>query len=77
MDKKVVIIKPDGTKKIIVGKETTSKPIPSNGKAIESSYNKVNNNNKSTTGRAKPIVTKAGLTKEKNAYKYGGKTTRK
>lgn len=60
MAKKVVTIThPDGTKKVVVSKESNSTPV----KTIEGK----------STGRPKPGTPKVGLTKERNGYKYGGK----
>ena len=63
----VTITHPDGTKKVIVGKQSTSQPIPSNGEPVKTRQG--NDSNK----RAKPIMSKAGLTSTKTAYKLGGK----
>lgn len=68
MSRKVVTVtNPDGTKKVIVGKQSTSQPTPSNNEPIKTrqgdDYDK----------RAKPIIGKAGLTSTRTAYKKGGK----
>ena len=60
MPRKVVTIThPDGTKKVIVGQPTESKPVATREAEKER--------------RPKPIMSKAGLTSTKNAYKFGGK----
>ena len=63
----VTITHPDGTKKIIVSKESTFKPISSNNIPKEISINQEERK------RPKPIMGKAGLTSTKTAYKKGGK----
>lgn len=74
----------DGTKKVIVGipggkhlvKVTdTSKPakITDTSKPYKVRIEKEEDTDK----RAKPPVIKAGLTKERNPYKYGGKAINK
>ena len=55
----VTVIHPDGTKKVIVGRQNNNVPT----KVIESEEDK----------RAKPGTPKVGLTKERNGYKHGGK----
>lgn len=57
--KVITVTHPDGTKKIIVGKESNMTPV----KTREPEEKK----------RAKPGTPKVGLTTEKNGYKYGGK----
>lgn len=65
MANKVTIIKNNnGSKKVIIG---TRKD---NSDAIKSKTIKVS---EPSDNRSKPIVTKAGLTTERNAYKNGGK----
>ena len=65
MANKVTIIKNNnGSKKVIIG---TRKD---NSDAIKSKTIKVS---ELIDRRSKPIVTKAGLTTERNAYKNGGK----
>lgn len=60
MSKKVVIVThPDGTKKVIVSQESNSQPVVTR-KAEENK-------------RPKPIMSKAGTTSTKTAYKLGGK----
>lgn len=67
MPKKVVTItKPDGTKKVVILKENNKEPIKTNNQPI-----KVRSAEESN--RAKPAIIKAGLTKERTPYKYGGK----
>lgn len=63
----VTITHPDGTKKIIVSKESISKPISSNNIPKET------NRNQEERRRAKPIMGKAGLTSTRTAYNKGGK----
>ena len=65
--KVVTITHPDGTKKVIVGKQSTSQLIPSNNIPKEISRNQEERR------RAKPIMGKAGLTSTRTAYKKGGK----
>lgn len=62
----ITITHPDGTKKIVVSKESISNPISSNNIPKETSRNQEER-------RAKPIMGKAGLTSTKTAYKFGGK----
>lgn len=60
MPRKVVTVThPDGTKKIIVGQPTNSQPV----KTREPEEDR----------RPKPETPFTGLTKERNAYKHGGK----
>ena len=60
MPRKVVTVThPDGTRKIIVSKDGNSQPIKTR-KAEEDK-------------RPKPETPFTGLTKERNAYKHGGK----
>lgn len=60
MPRKVVTVThPDGTKKVIVGQPTNSQPVKTR-KAEEDK-------------RPKPETPFTGLTKERNAYKHGGK----
>lgn len=64
MPRKVVTVThPDGTKKVIVGQPTESKPVATR-KAEEDK-------------RPKPVTPKISITNEKNGYKYGGKVKRK
>ena len=64
--KVVTVTHPDGTKKVIVGKESTAKPISSDtSKPIVTRETEKDR-------RPKPIVTKAGLTSTRTAYKNGG-----
>ena len=68
MPRKVITVThPDGTKKVIVGKQSTSQPIPSNSEHV-----KIKQKDDSDK-RAKPIMGKAGLTNTRTAYKKGGK----
>ena len=55
----ITVTHPDGTKKIIVGKQSNSQPV-STRKAEEDR-------------RPKPVTPKISISKEKNGYKYGGK----
>lgn len=55
----VTVTHPDGTKKVIVGKQSNNVPV----KVIESEEDK----------RPKPVTPKISISKEKNGYKYGGK----
>lgn len=60
MAKKVITVTyPDGTKKVIVGKESNMTPIKT--RELED------------TKRVKPLMSKAGTTSTKTAYKLGGK----
>lgn len=60
MPRKVVTVThPDGTKKVIVGQPTESKPVATREAEKER--------------RPKPIMGKAGLTSTRTAYKKGGK----
>ena len=62
----ITVTHPDGKKKVIVSEKTNTKPIKTR---------EINTENKEEeTRRAKPPIIKAGLTKERNPYKYGGKT---
>lgn len=65
--KVVTIIHPDGTKKIIVGKQSTSQPTP-----VDTSK-PVSTRKAEEDKRPKPETPFTGLTKERNAYKHGGK----
>ena len=68
MEKRIITIThPDGTKKIVVSKESISKPISSNNIPKEI------NRNQEERRRVKPIMGKAGMTSTKTAYKLGGK----
>lgn len=67
MPKKLITItKPDGTKKVVVLKENNKEPIKTNNQPIKVRTSEESN-------RAKPPIPKAGLTKEREAYRYGGK----
>lgn len=55
----VTVTHPDGTKKVIVGKPSNNKPV------LTREVNK--------DRRPKPETPFTGLTKERNAYKHGGK----
>lgn len=66
MSKRVITVThPDGTKKVLVSTKSNSEPVKS--RPID------NNQNKEGNGRPKPFVLKAGVTKSKTPYKYGGK----
>lgn len=68
MPRKIVTVThPDGTKKVIVGKQSNSKPIPSNNTPV------VTKENDDDKRRPKPGTPKISITNEKNGYKYGGK----
>ena len=68
MPKKVVtVMNPDGTKKVIVSKQSTSQSTPFNSESVKT--RQVDNSDK----RVKPIMGKAGLTNTRTAYKKGGK----
>ena len=56
--KVITVTHPDGTKKVIVGKQSNEVPV----KTREPEKDR----------RAKSIVTKAGLTKERTPYSHGG-----
>ena len=55
----VTVTHPDGTKKVIVGQPSNGTPV----KTIEPKEDR----------RPKPETPFTGLTKERNAYKHGGK----
>jgi len=60
MARKVITVTyPDGTKKVIVGKESNMTPVKT--RELED------------TKRPKPMLVKAGLTKDRTPYKCGGK----
>lgn len=65
--KVVTITHPDGTKKVIVGKQSTFQPTP-----VDTSK-PVSTRKAEKDKRPKPETPFTGLTKERNAYKYGGK----
>ena len=68
MPRKVVTVThPDGTKKVIIGKQSTSQTALSNSEPIKTRQGDDSDN------RAKPIIGKAGLTSTRTAYKKGGK----
>lgn len=61
MTKRIVTVThPDGTKKVIIGKEQTLKPIKTR---------EVRNGDR----RPKPGTPKISISTERNGYKYGGK----
>ena len=60
--KVVVVTHPDGTKKVIVGKESNMIPVKTR---------------EGVDKRPKPVTPKISITNEKNGYKYGGKIKRK
>ena len=72
MPRKVITVThPDGTKKVIVGKQSTSQPIPSNtSKPIVTKESDEDR-------RPKPVTPKISITKERNGYKNGGKIKHK
>lgn len=63
----VTVTHPDGTKKVIVGKQTTSQPTPSD------TSKPVLTRESEKDRRPKPETPFTGLTKERNGYKRGGK----
>lgn len=68
MSKKVVTVtNPDGTKKVIISKQSTSQSTSFNSESVKT--RQVDNSDK----RVKPIIGKAGLTSTRTAYKKGGK----
>lgn len=68
MPKKIVTVtNTDGTKKVIVSKQSTSQSTPFNSESIKT--RRVDDSDK----RVKPIIGKAGLTSTRTAYKKGGK----
>ena len=68
MSRKVVTIThPDGTKKIIVGKQSTSQPIP-----VDTSK-PISTKKAEEDKRPKPGTPKISISKERNGYKHGGK----
>ena len=68
MPRKVVTVtNPDGTKKVIVSKQSTSHSTPFNSESVKT--RQVDYSDK----RVKPIMGKAGLTSTRTAYKKGGK----
>lgn len=73
----IIITSPNGSKKIIVGKTSNNKPVKTK-EVKENNKQEVNQDSVITeTRRAKPMIIKAGLTKERNPYKYGGKANSK
>ena len=66
--KVVTITHPDGTKKVIVGKQSTFQPT-----FVDTSKPVSTRESEEEKRKIKPTVTKAGLTKERNPYKNGGK----
>lgn len=75
MPKKVVTItKPDGTKKVVILKENNKEPIKINNSGpIKTNSQPIKVRTLEESNRAKPPIPKAGLTKEREAYRYGGK----
>ena len=75
MPKKLITItKPDGTKKVVVLKENNKEPIKTNNSTpIKTNTQSIKVRNIDESNRAKPPIPKAGLTKEREAYRYGGK----
>ena len=63
----VTITHPDGTKKVIVGKQSTSQPT-----AVDASK-PVSTRKAEEDRRPKPGTPAIGLTKQRNGYKRGGK----
>lgn len=76
MPKKVITVTyPNGTKKLIVGKESNNIPIKeSNNVPIKENNTPVKVRTiEKEDKKPKPIMGRAGLTSSKRAYKYGGK----
>ena len=68
MTRKVVTItNPDGTKKVIVSKQSTSQPT-----SVDTSK-PVYTREEEKDRRPKPGTPAVGLTKQRNGYKHGGK----
>lgn len=65
--KVVTITRPDGTKKVIVSKQSTSQPT-----SIDTSK-PVSTREEEKDRRPKPGTPAVGLTKQRNGYKHGGK----
>ena len=63
----VTVTYPDGTKKVIVGKQSTSQPT-----SVDTNK-PVSTRKAEEDKRPKPETPFTGLTKERNAYKHGGK----
>lgn len=63
----VTITHPDGTKKVIVGKQSTSQPT-----AVDTSK-PVSTRKAEEDRRPKPGTPKISISKERNGYKHGGK----
>lgn len=63
----VTITHPDGTKKVIVGKQSTSQPI------LVDTSKPVLTRESDKDRRPKPGTPAVGLTKQRNGYKRGGK----
>lgn len=68
MPRKVITVThPDGTKKVIVGKQSTFQPT-----SVDISK-PVSTRESEKDRRPKPVTPKISISKEKNGYKYGGK----
>ena len=65
--KVVTITHPDGTKKVIVGRQSTSQPT-----TIDTSKS-VYTRKAEEDRRPKPGTPKISISKERNGYKHGGK----
>ena len=63
----VTVTHPDGTKKVIVGKQSTSQPTP-----VDTSK-PVSTREEEKDRRPKPGTPKIGISYERNGYKRGGK----
>ena len=63
----ITVTHPDGSKKIIVGKESSYNSVPASSKPIKTRT--IGDDDK----RPKPVTPKISISKEKNGYKYGGK----
>ena len=72
MSRKVVTVThPNGAKKVIVGKQSTSQPI-----SVDTSKPIVTRELEKDR-RSKPVTPKISITNERNGYKYGGKIKHK
>ena len=68
MPRKVITVThSDGTKKVIIGKQSTSQPT-----TVDTS-NPVSTRETEKDRRPKPGTPAVGLTKQRNGYKHGGK----
>ena len=68
MPRKIITVThPDGTKKVIVGKQSNSQP------SFVNTSKPVSTREEEKDKRPKPGTPKISISKEKNGYKYGGK----